>query len=244
MRSAVYLATDDAAMPAVAVITSDAVRVPNAVQIQVPAADSPFAPLRSSSPATLGEGWVGVGDLLVVAGDAWAPPRPRLRTPGAALVRAKELHELTAAVALPAPEALRAPLRQLASGLRTRDTDAAERAALRLLGLGPGLTPSGDDVLCGVLATCHALLGADTALAPIAARLQAVTEHAFRRTSFVSAALLRHAARGEVIPELAALLEALEQEADLGRPLSTLLAVGHHSGSDLARGVATTLAAV
>lgn len=99
-----------------------------------------------------------------------------------------------------------------------------------LLGRGPGLTPLGDDVLAGRLVAL-------TVLDPPAARRLArvVDALAPARTTSVSAALLRHAGRGECIPELAALLD--------GAPgaLAALLRVGHTSGAGLAWGVATAL---
>jgi hypothetical protein len=101
---------------------------------------------------------------------------------------------------------------------------------LRLLGRGPGLTPLGDDVLAGLLVTLVALG------APASHRLAAtVGAHAPARTTFVSAALLHHAARGECVPELAAVLD--------GGGVDALLRVGHASGAGLLRGVHAALAA-
>lgn len=53
--------------------------------------------------------------------------------------------------------------RELAAGIRAGDAGAAGSAAGRLLGLGTGLTPSGDDFLCGLLA---ALWCASAGVAP------------------------------------------------------------------------------
>jgi hypothetical protein len=99
---------------------------------------------------------------------------------------------------------------------------------LRLLGRGPGLTPLGDDMLAGVLVTLGALG------APAFGRLgAAVRALAPGRTTLVSAALLRHAVRGECVPELAALLTG-----DPGGAAGTaLLRVGATSGTGLAAGV-------
>lgn len=68
-----------------------------------------------------------------------------------------------------------------------------------------------------------------------------IKEQALARTTLASAALLSHAARDECIPQVAALFEVLDTGGELTRPLTVLLAVGHHSGSDLARGVALGL---
>lgn len=57
------------------------------------------------------------------------------------------------------------------------------------------------------------------------------------RTPLLSAALLRHAVRGECVPQAHAFLRALSGDGALEPALRELLAVGHHSGGDLARGV-------
>jgi hypothetical protein len=113
-------------------------------------------------------------------------------------------------------------------------------AVARLLGRGSGLTPTGDDVLAGALVTLAAF--APRAAAPLAI---AVTEAAGAATTAVSAALLRHAARGECIPQLAGLLAAVAGGRDAGglaRAAGALLAVGHCSGAGLVHGVILGLA--
>jgi hypothetical protein len=97
-----------------------------------------------------------------------------------------------------------------------------------LLGRGPGLTPLGDDVLMGALVTLAALDA--SAAGPLAAQVRALAP---TRTTFVSSVLLHHAARGECVPELAAVLT--------GGPIDALLAVGHTSGTGLAQGVLAAL---
>jgi len=101
----------------------------------------------------------------------------------------------------------------------------------RLLGRGPGLTPSGDDVLAGYL------VGAAAYGLPADELAALVHSQAHRRTTTLSAALLRHAALGEAIPQVAGLLDALGGGRRLDRALAELLAVGHTSGAALAAGV-------
>jgi hypothetical protein len=97
-------------------------------------------------------------------------------------------------------------------------------AAVRLLlGRGSGLTPYGDDVLCGWLATTLALGRPVTEMAGEVERLSA-------RTTLLSATLLACAARGEVIAQFRSLLST-------GSGLDELLAVGHTSGAGLALGM-------
>jgi len=106
----------------------------------------------------------------------------------------------------------------------------------RLLGAGPGLTPSGDDVLAGALVAGHAV---DDPRLPGwqrgVCRLLATG-----RTTPVSGAMLECALEGYATAELADFLEAVcarpvDHEA-LDRARSRLLHVGHTSGSALMAG--------
>jgi hypothetical protein len=101
----------------------------------------------------------------------------------------------------------------------------------RLLGLGSGLTPSGDDVLAGYL------VGAAAYGLPVEELRTFVRAEAPRRTTTLSAALLRHAAAGEAIPQVCRLLLALDDGIGTDDALAGLLRVGHTSGAALAAGV-------
>ncbi len=109
------------------------------------------------------------------------------------------------------------------------DVDVADPA--RLLGLGSGLTPSGDDVLAGYLA------GAAAYSLSVDELRTFVCAEAPRRTTTLSAALLRHAAVGEAIPQVCRLLLALDDGTGIDVALAGLLRVGHTSGAALAAGV-------
>jgi hypothetical protein len=108
------------------------------------------------------------------------------------------------------------------------------------VGHGDGLTPYADDIVCGAVVTLHATrhpLAAAVATEIAAAPLEG-------RTTATSAALLRLAARGYCIDELAGYLEA-RARADGGRVRSEvtqrLLGVGHSSGRGLLEGVESVL---
>ena len=106
-----------------------------------------------------------------------------------------------------------------------------------LLGRGPGLTPSGDDVLAGYLVGATAYGSTDQAADDVR---RLVESQAAQCTTTLSAALLRHAAAGETIPQVSGLLDALggsEGRHSLDRALADLYAVGHTSGAALASGV-------
>jgi hypothetical protein len=100
-----------------------------------------------------------------------------------------------------------------------------DEALDRLVGHGGGLTPLGDDVLCGWLALLHA-----------AGRLDPATATAVRaalpRTTVLSATLLDCALHGEVLPEFATYVAALGTPRE-PQAAAALVAIGHTSGAGL-----------
>ncbi len=197
----------------IALVTRDAVRLPCALQL--PALSSEFPLDRLGGGVRVGGGVLRIGAVAVAADRTVSATVPSLAPPPADQVRAAER---LLDVSTFAPPDLGDP--QLASG-----------AGLRLLGRGEGLTPQGDDVLAGYLAAAAAYrLPADRLRALI--RLEAP-----RRTTTLSAALLRHAVEGEAIPQISALLEALCDGRSLRTAIADLVSVGHTSGSALAAGV-------
>jgi hypothetical protein len=107
-------------------------------------------------------------------------------------------------------------------------------AVARLVGRGDGLTPLGDDALCGWLAL-HRSVGEATPSVDAAVRAL------LPRTTLLSATLLDCALRGEVLPEFAAYLTALGTPDEPARAAS-LAAIGHTSGAGLLHGAQRALA--
>jgi hypothetical protein len=101
-----------------------------------------------------------------------------------------------------------------------------------LVGRGDGLTPYGDDVLCGWLAV-HRAAGIATPLVDAEVRAH------LHRTTLLSATLLDCAMHGEVIPEFAAFLETMDRVST-----DALAAVGHSSGRGLLEGARLALSAL
>ena len=133
-------------------------------------------------------------------------------------------------------------LRRLAQASYQQDHAAVESAVRGLAGLGPGLTPAGDDALAGfisVMVLLSPLLHADTVPGRyIAEIIAAVAEP---RTTILSAVLLAHAARGEVAEQLGKMLLVLALPAEKSETVlhmaKRLLAFGATSGSDTLLGV-------
>lgn len=109
-----------------------------------------------------------------------------------------------------------------------------------LLGRGPGATPSGDDVIAGLLLALGRTTAGDRQRRVRSAG-RALVAAAAERTTTVSTALLAQAARGRaadrVDDALEVLLGAEEAPADWESTVVSATAVGHTSGVDLLVGV-------
>jgi hypothetical protein len=107
----------------------------------------------------------------------------------------------------------------------------------RLVGNGGGLTPLGDDVLCGWLAVLVAAGRLDD-------RIATDVRASLDRTTMLSATLVDCALHGEVLPEFATYLASVGTPAEQAAT-QALTRIGHTSGAGLwwgARHALTTLA--
>lgn len=149
------------------------------------------------------------------------------------------------------PAGLSAPLFQTAATpavavltdflLRSLRTDSAEvpvlvdRAIRDLVGLGPGLTPAGDDFLAAVLLTLQSMQRHRLA----ASLARCVLSAGETATNRISAAHLRAAADGYCGDTLAAVFAALARADRVGleRAVAAQVETGHTSGRDAWYGV-------
>ncbi|WP_428561381.1 MAG: DUF2877 domain-containing protein [Solidesulfovibrio sp. DCME] len=131
----------------------------------------------------------------------------------------------------------------LARPLRLRDWDGLAGAGRALAGLGIGLTPAGDDVLAGILASLH-YHGACLAqpLLP-QARLTALAGDWAGHTTAFSGFLLRGAASGQVAAPVGDWLAAVHagDATTALRRLGQLESLGHSSGLDTFAGLLLSL---
>lgn len=119
-------------------------------------------------------------------------------------------------------------------GLACEPSRALEPVDVALLvGRGEGLTPLGDDLLCGWLAL-HRAAGTPTPA------IDAAVRTLLPRTTLLSATLLDCALHGEVLPQFAAYVAALDTPAEPARA-ADLAAVGHTSGAGLLHGARLAL---
>ena len=119
------------------------------------------------------------------------------------------------------------------------DCEPLRKAVGALVGLGAGLTPAGDDFLCGFMAAASAgRPGVADAGDGLFALLADAAEANLGRTGELSAGLIRCAMRGlwpwPLVDLAVALVGDLEREAL--RALESLCQLGHSSGADLATG--------
>lgn len=122
----------------------------------------------------------------------------------------------------------------LVAGLSAGSLETCRMGVSELAGLGGGLTPAGDDFIVGALLAVWA-----GRFGPQAEALcEPIAEAAASRTTLLSAAYLRAAARGECMQPWHALFHALCAPSSFHVHLATrdLLSIGHTSGADALAG--------
>jgi hypothetical protein len=222
-RSAVYL---DLGGSCLAVLARDAVHVPCGVRTSLPSLPDP----GPGGDASVGDGAVGLPGCAVLVTAVVDATVPVLTAGGATWGTARLAERLDGRL-----DAVRAALpdqtlHRLAAG--------DPRAVRDLLGLGPGLTPLGDDVLCGWLAA--AVASGREALDDVR---DAVSDEATLRTTTLSATLLACASRGEAVPQFRAVLAAMAgaDRDGLERSAEAVLGIGDTSGAGLLLGALLAL---
>ncbi len=135
-------------------------------------------------------------------------------------------------------ESLQNGLAELRRAVRAGDGDAAYHAAASLVGLGPGLTPTGDDVLTGAAFAASRLNGSlDVVRDAVALVADTGT------TNDISLTAMRCALRGRAVQPIEDLYSWL-CGADTHNPhrlVTDVYAIGHTSGADLALGLLTAV---
>ncbi|MBT9154008.1 MAG: hypothetical protein DDT39_00673 [Firmicutes bacterium] len=116
-----------------------------------------------------------------------------------------------------------------------RQNEAMLPSARRLIGLGPGLTPAGDDLLAGVLASMFAVSAAGRQLSPALDKLRlGLYEESHGLTPDLSREMLYYASKGQLTAVAEDVLSCMLQ----GKPLadspsvSAMARYGATSGAD------------
>ena len=210
----------------IALLSSDAVRLPIGLILPTSSREIPLTCLNG--PVAVGSGAVHTGSWSCRVSRLVSLRAPAALTPDR--YACEHLQRRLADFEAADPE-LRLPDALLEVA---HSPDVAADVVERLLWVGPGLTPAGDDVLAGLLV---GLWSFGHRAEPL--RLTVLAGLATGTTD-LSAALLRCAARGESIPQVNQLLRTMSGSAWLGRvdhAMDDLVRVGHTSGTALATGV-------
>lgn len=235
---AVYLRRGSSVLP---VLSRTALQLPGGVRI---APQEPWFDVRLGDVVRVGVGDVRAPGALLQVRRRVRPPRvPAGVLPAAARDRAERAIEEVLADGPGRGAGSDAAIVAAAAEVSTRAGAGLREAVSPLVGWGPGLTPSGDDVLCGLLLGLRA-----TGRTAAADRLATTLETLLSRTTALSATLLRHAAEGYAVPQVVQLLHAWHapdpcDPRDLGYHTLAVAAIGHCSGRDLLVGLRAALAA-
>ncbi|HAL62593.1 MAG TPA: hypothetical protein DCP08_09350 [Chloroflexi bacterium] len=131
-------------------------------------------------------------------------------------------------------------IQELVEACRARDMARIAQSGLRLLGLGPGLTPSGDDYLGGLLFTAHCLKAAYPAtfswgLEPVMNFLHRARSMT-NRISYTILSDLAHGHGPEPLHDLVNWVLQGETAQCLLGAVNRLIGIGHTSGWDMLAG--------
>jgi len=129
----------------------------------------------------------------------------------------------------------------------TRGYDLTNTSSINsLIGLGSGLTPSGDDLLVGYLAGLWCSVRNKSERMQAVSHLEKIIIALLPKTNNISRTYLYHAAHGQISSRLADLAEAIcrgENSEHLNEIAEAAMRVGHTSGMDAVTGLLIGLAA-
>ena len=185
-------------------------------------------------------GYLRAGELIVDARHAavWTP-RPASATTRSSAELTQSCRKLRDSVPATAIDRL-GQMNQLLSVIGDPRGAGIESALTRIIGSGPGLTPSGDDALVGMLGVLHRVCEPSAAAVHLG-QLRGSIPDLLRRTTPISAHYLRLALRGAFGEHLTVLLDAIADGSDPDAAIERVIAVGATSGADALGGIALTL---
>jgi hypothetical protein len=138
------------------------------------------------------------------------------------------------------------PVAALVAATRKRKAPEAGAIAEKLVGLGEGGTPAGDDFLVGFMAALHAGAGRDASKAAFVAAFGRHLRANAHRTNDVSRVYLEAAVAGEVSEKLTRLAARIAEGGtpeEVAEVTGIAIAVGHTSGADGTLGLLAGMAA-
>ena len=238
LPTALYLLLPEGHDHVLPVLAADALRLPTGLRLATPSAELVWC-VDQGDEVVVGEGRVRLPGADLVAVRTWRPARVPV------VQERVEAAGLQATLAALEPATGAAVLRELARDVATAAllarTGRVARLVGGLVGAGRGLTPSGDDALCGVLLGLRA-----AGAVPAGRQVEVAVRRGVGATTSLSASLLLAAVDGYAVPEVVdAVGSAVRADtAALASAMPSVLAIGHSSGADLLAGLAGTLDAL
>jgi hypothetical protein len=229
--TALYLGVDAATV--VPVVAADGLPLPGSVLLPRPSGDLTWA-VRQGEGVDVGRARVVLPDRVLTVVRTWRPPRT-----AATGLRPSARADIESAGGGVGDALLRECARIVARTALHSPRDLADHV-VSLVGAGRGLTPSGDDALCGVLLTLRAGSAPSRSVTALADAVRAAS----RRTTGLSATLLRDAADGYAVPPVSRMLALLATTDDVAPAVCGVLDIGASSGADLLAGVLGALDAL
>ena len=137
----------------------------------------------------------------------------------------------------PLTRRMSAPVTQLIASTEQFDVETSVQATQKIIGLGPGVTPSGDDILIGFLAGLWSLAGEDRQLLSFLRLFGDALMQLAAQTSEISRTYLYHATQGQFSSSLSNLAESIVTGSAVEQPAQIAMRVGHSSGLDSVTGL-------
>ena len=125
----------------------------------------------------------------------------------------------------------------LALATKHQDYVKASFALERLVGLGPGLTPSGDDFIVGYLAALRARCNRERRIEHLLQGLIGPVRLLAKRTHAISRQFILNAAAGEFCESLVSIVRAISRQQDVVEHAAAAAHIGHTSGTDSMMGL-------
>jgi hypothetical protein len=238
VRGAVYLATDEGELYW---LGRDCLPMHQRALL----ADFDWSLIRTGTPFSVQRGLVHLGDAVTVdctMASRWVPPPVHFdRAPAPEIIRERVARLGGLIGNLDLPKRAVAIISDLACACSRQDVANLVWQSHKLIGMGPGLTPSGDDLVGGLLFTLRHLREMYPCRGSCNARLvNSLLCHSKSQTHLISYTLLRDHADGqgaEPFHRLLASVLDVESEKAILENARELIRIGNTSGTELLAGM-------
>ncbi len=137
----------------------------------------------------------------------------------------------------PLSQRMSRPVMQLIASAGQLDIQASIQAADKMIGLGPGVTPSGDDILIGFLTGLWSTAGQNQMRLSFIRSFGDLLLQIAKQTNEISRTYLHHATHGQFSSSLSMLAESIATGGSVKETIKEAMQVGHSSGMDSVTGL-------